>query len=132
MKIFGREPSALVGVIEAGLAMLLTLNVFSLDHEQVALIMAAVVAVLGLYTAYATSQTLLGAIVGAAKAVIALAVGFGFEFSADKTAALIALVTVLAGFFQRTQAAPVVHGNFNPDPTVPANTKTLTSVPRAA
>jgi hypothetical protein len=119
MKIFGREPAAWIGLIEAVLAMVLALNMFDLTHERVSLIMAVVVAVFGIVSAYLTRDTMLGVITGGVKAVIALAAGYGFEFGVDKTAALIALTTVVVGFYQRTQTTPLEHPNFHSEP--PAN-----------
>lgn len=116
MKIFGREPAAWVGLIEAALAMVFALNMFDLTHERVSLIMAVVVAVFGVYTAYVTRDTMLGVVVGFVKAVIALAVGYGFEFGPDKTAALIALATVAVGFFQRTQTYALENPTFKSEP----------------
>lgn len=127
MKIFGRDPATWVGLIEAVLVMALSLNMFELSHETIALIMAVVVSAFGIYTAYVTNQTMLGVVVGFTKAVIALAVGFGFEFGPDRTAALIALVTVVIGFYQRTQVSPVVKPNFNTNPAAPINRDLLTA-----
>lgn len=127
MKIFGRDPAMWVALIEAALAMALSLNVFGLTHEKIALVVAVVAAVLGIYTAYVTNQTMLGVIIGLVKAVIALAVGYGFEFGPDKTAALLAFVTVLVGMYQRTQVSPVVKPNFNPRPAAPENQQLLTA-----
>lgn len=103
--ILGREPAAWVGLIEAGLALLVAF-VLDFDQEQTALIMAVVVAAFGLYTAWATHDTMLGVIVGFAKAVLALALGFGVTLTADQAATILAFVTVAAGFFQRTQTFP--------------------------
>ena len=108
-----REPAALVGLISGALALLLSLNQFGLTNENVGLIMGVVTAALGVYTAWKTSATLLGVIVGLTNAVFALVAGYGFELSADTTAAAIAIVTVLVGFFQRTQVTPLPTGNFN-------------------
>lgn len=74
--------------------------------------MAAVSAVFGVVTAYATRDTLLGAVTGLAKAVVALGVGYGLELTAEQTGALIAFVTVAVGFWQRTQTSPLEHGTF--------------------
>lgn len=107
MKIFGREPAVYVGLIEGVLALLLSLNTFDLTHENVALIMAVVVALFGVYTAYVTRDTLLGVGSGLAKALLALAIGYGWEPGPDVTAAAIALVALTIAFFQRTQTTPL-------------------------
>lgn len=111
MKIFGREPAIWVGLIEAALAFALALGL-DWSNEQVALVMAVVVTVFGVITAYATKDTMLGYVVGLTKAVIALFIGFGVDVSADLTASLIGVITVGIGFFQRTQTAPLAEGSF--------------------
>lgn len=113
MKLFGREPAAWVGLIEAGLALLVALSIVNVTNEQTALIMAAVVAVFGVVTAYLTKDTMLGVLVGLTKAVIALAVGFGANLSPELTATIIAFVTVFIGFFQRTQTSPAPEPGFS-------------------
>jgi uncharacterized membrane protein len=114
MKIFGREPSVWIGLIEAALAFILTTKLFgdNLSPETMGAIMACVVAVLGFYTAFVTKDTLLGVGVGLAKAVIALFAAYGLALSTDQTGALIALVTVVFGFFQRTQTSPLLTPSF--------------------
>jgi hypothetical protein len=105
-RIFGREPAAWSGLIQAVLALALSLDMFALSNERVGLIMAVVSAVFGVYTAWVTASTMLGVIVGLANAAFALAAGYGFKLSTTTTAAAIGLVTVAVGFFQRTQTSP--------------------------
>lgn len=105
MKILGREPAFLVGVIEAVIALAVAFGL-DLTTEQTALVMAVVVSVFGVYTAYVTHDTLLGVGVGLAKAVLALAIGFGLKLSPDQIGTLLAFITVVAGFSHRTQTAP--------------------------
>jgi hypothetical protein len=69
--------------------------------------MAVVTALASVYTAWATKDTMLGVVVGLGKAVLALAVGFGLNLSPEQTAATIALITMGAGFFNRTQTYPL-------------------------
>lgn len=104
--IFGREPAAWVGLIEAIIA-LLTITVLHWSTEQIALVMAVVVAVFGVYTAWVTHDTLLAVVVGLVKAVLALLVGFGISLSPELTAAIIGFATVVLGFFNRQQTYPV-------------------------
>src|SRR5690349_12250268 len=105
-----REPAALVGLISGILALLLSLNLFGLTNENVGLIMGVVTAALGVFTAWTTRDTMLAVIVGFVTAAFALVAGYGFELSADTTAAAIAIVTVVVGFFQRTQTSPLPQG----------------------
>lgn len=115
MKVFGREPAALVGVVEAALALLV---VFGLGlTEDVALgIVAVVQAALGVYLAYVTKDTLLGVAVGLAKACLTLAVLLGLSLTTAQSAAVVAFVAVLVGFFQRTQTYPLAHPSFRDEP----------------
>lgn len=112
MKIFGKEPAFWTGLVEAALALFLSLNVLGLTDERVSLVMAVVVAVFGVYTAWVTKDTFLGVGVGLAKAVLALSAGYGLDFGVDTTAAIIALVTVVLGGWQRTQTEPVQKPSF--------------------
>jgi hypothetical protein len=105
--IFGREPAVAIALIESGLA-LAVLLFLHWSSEQTALVMATVVASFGLYTAWVTKDTMLGVVVGLTKAVIALAIGFGFHLSPDVTAALIAFVAVLMGAFNRQSTQPFI------------------------
>lgn len=103
--IFGREPAALVGLIEAVLAVLLAFGL-GITQDTFGPILALVTALAGVYTAWATQDTLLGVIVGLVKAVLVLAAVYGLTLSDAQTGALIALTTVVVGFFQRTQTSP--------------------------
>lgn len=107
MKILGREPAAYIGLIEGILGLALALGLFDLTAERNALILAAASAVLGLVVAWTVRDTLLGAIVQAAKAATALAVGYGLDWTPEQTAAAITFVTIAAGFFLRTQTSSV-------------------------
>ena len=104
--IFGREPAAFVGLIEAVLTVLLA---FQLGISQASFgpWVAVVTALGGVYTAWATRDTLLGVIVGLVKSTLVLAAVYGLTLSDAQTGALVALTTVVVSFFQRTQTSPV-------------------------
>ncbi len=106
MRIFGREPAALIAALQAAVGLLVVLDVLDWSTDQVSLVMAAAAAVLGVLAAAATRDTMLGYVIAAVNAFAALIVGFGFDLSADVTAGIIALITVLSGYFQRTQTSP--------------------------
>lgn len=112
MKIFGREPAFWIGVLEAVLALVLSWHKFGLTGENVGAIMAVVVAAFSVYTAWVTRDTMLGVLVGFVKALIALAAAFKFELSVDQVAAVIALTTIIAGGFNRTQTAVLKNPTF--------------------
>lgn len=104
--IFGREPAAYVGVIEAALALAVAFWAPITQH-QVGLIMACVTAAFGLYTAIATHDSFLAVAVGLAKALIALGIGFGLNLTDVQSGAMIAFVTIALGFFNRQTTTPV-------------------------
>lgn len=121
VKIFGREPSVVIGLIESMLAMALSFGWFDLSQQTVGLIMAVVVAAFGVYSAYVTSETLLAAVVGLAKAAAALGAVYGLSLTDNQTGALIALITMSFSLFQRTQVVPLNDPSFKviaPDDTV--------------
>ncbi len=107
MKIFGREPAVLVGLIESALVLVLSFGLFNLTQDTVGAIMAVVTAAFGLYLAYVTKDTILGAAVGLLKAGLVLATFYGFSLSFEQSAALIAFVTVGLSLYQRTQTTPL-------------------------
>lgn len=115
MTIFGREPAAFVGVIEAVLVLFLTFGMFDLTQDTIALIMAVVISGFGVYTAYVTENTVLGALVGFAKAALALATVYGLSLTMEQNAAVIAVITVVAGFLHRTQTTPAAFPGFHND-----------------
>lgn len=115
MKIFGREPAALIGVVETFLVLLMAFRL-GVDQELLGAIMAVVTAGFGVYSAYVTKDTLLGAAVGLLKSALILAAVFGFTLTADQTAAVIALVTVGLSLFQRTQTTPLANPSFEREP----------------
>lgn len=105
--IFGREPAFYVGAIEAALVVALSFNIWHLTTDTIGIIIAAVSAVFGLYVAWVTHDTLLGAGIGLVKALIALFVVFGLTFTQDQSVAIIGAATILLGMFNRTQTSPI-------------------------
>lgn len=115
-KIFGQEPAALTGVVEAILAVLLSFGVFGLDQEHVAVIVASVSALLGLVVAYATKDSLYSAVIGFTKAVLVLAAAYGLALSDNQTSALIAVVTIVGGLYLREKTSSLDTAVSNPSP----------------
>ena len=105
--IFGREPAFYVGLVEAALAIALSFKFLGLTIDTEGVIMAAVVAILGFYTAWVTHQTLLGVGTGLAKALMALFVTFHMHLTDTQQTAIIAFFVFVLGAFQRTQSTPV-------------------------
>ncbi len=107
VRILGREPALWAGLLNAIIYMLGAL-VFHLSPKMESVLIAVVAAVLGLIVAWQTRDGLSAAILGLAKAVLALVLGLGLKVSADQQAAILTLVAALTAMFVRTQAtAPV-------------------------
>lgn len=107
LKLLGREPAlwlALVAVVVQ------TVSAFWIDvsADQQAWINAVAVAVVGLVTAVVTRDGISAAVLGLAQAVLALAVGYGLDWSADQQGIAMSLVAAVVSMFVRTQVtAPI-------------------------
>lgn len=119
VQVFGREPAFWTGLIEAVLAILLSWSLFGLSSDMVAGIMAVVVALSGVYVAYVTRDTMLGVLVGLAKAVIICLAAFQVHLTDAQTTSVIALVSLVGSAFNRAQTAPALRPGWR-DPTLPA------------
>lgn len=108
MKIFGKEPALLLGLVAV---LIQTVSVFLhvLTDEQQGVLNGVVVAVVGLATAWKVDTGKLApAILGLAQATLAVYLGFGGHLAAEQQAVLMALVTTVVAMFVRTQVtAPV-------------------------
>lgn len=102
-KIFGREPVVVGSAIEGLLALVISfhwLAFIGLDSAQAeAVVMAVVFAVIGLYVAAVTHETLLAALLALAKAVIALLAFYHYDLSQDQIATILAAITVVVALF---------------------------------
>jgi len=103
--IFGREPALVAGLVKAVIALAVAFGL-AWTNEQVSLVNAVVAALLGVYVAWATKDTLASAILALVDAVLSLLIGFGLNLSTNQTAAVIAVVTVVISMFNRTQTSP--------------------------
>lgn len=119
MKIFGYEPAALIGAIQA--LLIVAISFHWLDgiglHSQgdvmaVVVVMSTLAAVV---LAYKTHATLLAPAIELFKALAAVAVIYGFRLTTEQTGSLVAAITVVLALFQRTQVIPLKHGNFTLD-----------------
>lgn len=106
-KIFGREPAVITGLVAV---LVQFVSAFWLDvsaDTQTAVNVVAACAV-GLAVAVMVHDGVIAAVTGLAQAGLALGMNLGLDWSADKQAAAMAFVTVVAQFFVRTQVvAPV-------------------------
>lgn len=117
--IFGREPSAWIGLLEAVIALVIMFpaaNEWGLTQQWATIVLAVVAAAGGVYTAWATRDTMLGAILGLFKAGAVLFAFYGLALTTDQQGTAAALIAVLVGFFQRTQTSPV-DAPVSPSPT---------------
>ena len=106
-RIFGREPAAWAALASI---VIQTLGAFvaDFDHQTQAWVNAVVLAVLGLVVAFMVHDGVIAAISGLAQAVITLSVGLGLDWSAEKQALVLSLITALAQFAVRQSVtAPV-------------------------
>jgi nicotinamide riboside transporter PnuC len=108
MKIFGREPSMILGLVAAAIQ-LLSAALLPLSVEQQGVLNAVAVAVMGLVTAWAVSaEKAAPAVLGLVQAVLAAALAFGLVLSPDTQSAVMAFVTAAVSLFVRQQVtAPV-------------------------
>lgn len=110
VKIFGREPIVISNAIEGVLAALLSFGMLSFiginRAEDIAIVMAVVSSMLGVYVAYVTKDTLLAAVLGFIKAAVALIAAYGYEVSAEQLAQILGAVTVVFALWGRTQTGP--------------------------
>lgn len=108
MKVFGREPALLLGFL-AALLKLSTAFGLEVDETQQALVNAFAAAVVGVILAVVVREgALAAALMQLAQAGMALFVGFGLEWGAEKQAMVMAAVAAGLALFERTQTAPPV------------------------
>lgn len=108
MRIFGREPALLLGFAAAALKLLAA---FGLDVSatQQTLINAVLAAVVGVWIAIVARDGAVGAaIMQLAQSGVALFVGFGLDWSAEKQGLVMATIAAFLALWERTQVtAPV-------------------------
>jgi hypothetical protein len=108
VKIFGREPALVLGLVSALVQMLVA---FGLDWSdtQTAAVNAAAAAVLGVVTAFLTARDqLVPAILGLTQAAITLGLAFGLDLTQEQASMVMATVAALAALVVRTQVTAVV------------------------
>lgn len=102
MKIFGREPAALLAFVAVAIKLIGAFGV-NLSSDQQAVLNAVAAAGVGLAVAAMAHDSLAAPLYGFAQAGLALAVGFGLHWSADQQAVVLSFVQVAIGMFLRTQ-----------------------------
>jgi uncharacterized protein (DUF697 family) len=108
VKIFGREPALILGVVSAILQMLVAFGL-DLSDGQTAAINAASAAVLAVITAALTARDqLVPVLVGLAQAAITLGLAFGLDWTQEQVAMVMATIAALAALVVRPQVTAVV------------------------
>jgi hypothetical protein len=106
--IFNREPALILGFAAAALK-LLTAFGLNVSADQQTVINAVLAAAVGVWLAVvAHNGAWAAALMQLAQAVMALFIGFGLDWSAEKQGYVMASVAALLALFERTQiTAPV-------------------------
>jgi hypothetical protein len=105
--LLGREPAALLTLFAVAVK-LFSAFVINVDVNTQAWVNAAAAAGMGLLIAVLTKDGVVAAILGLVQAGLALAVGLGLDWSADKQGLVLAFVSLVLGAYDRTQVtAPV-------------------------
>lgn len=117
-KIFGREPSVWLGLVAVAVQFVSAFVVeVSADTQTAVNVLAAAAA--GLIVAFLVGDGVVAALTGFAQAGLALGMNLGLDWSADKQAAFMALITVTAAAFVRTQVTAPVPPTSTPVRPVP-------------
>lgn len=107
VKIFNRELPVWLALIAAVIGVLTSFGINVDSHVQ-GVITAVVVFVFAVVAAVALHDGIIALVTGIATAAFSLLAAFGLNWPADKQGYLIGAITVILGFFVRTQAtAPV-------------------------
>lgn len=105
--LLGREPAAWLTLFAVAVK-LFSAFVINVDINTQAWVNAAAAAGMGLLIAILTKDGVVAAILGLVQAGLALAVGLGLDWSADKQGLVLAFVSLVLGAYDRTQVtAPV-------------------------
>jgi hypothetical protein len=102
VKIFGREPALWLTLV-AVIVKVVSAFVVEVSPEAQTWINTATAAAMGVIIAVAARDSVGAALLSFAQAVLALAVGFGLDWSTAQQAVVLSLVTVVVGMFDRTQ-----------------------------
>jgi hypothetical protein len=106
-KFFGREPAAWLTLVAVVVKLAVAFG-WDATPEVQAAVNGVAAAGMGILIALVARDGLGAAIIGFAQAALALALGFGLDWSTDRQAVVMAFVTVAVGMWDRTQVtAPV-------------------------
>lgn len=114
MKILGREPAVLLGLVAVLVKLVAAFGV-DVSSEQQAVINAVAAAAVGVTLAVMASDGIGAALLGFIQAALALAVGFGLDWSAEQQAVVLSVAAGVVAMWDRTQVtAPVAAGAGKP------------------
>lgn len=107
VKIFGREPAVWVGLVAVAVQFV-SAFVVDVSQDTQTLVNAVAATLLGLLVSVMVHDGQVAALTGFAQAALALGMNLGLDWSAERQAACMAVITVVAQAFVRTQiTAPV-------------------------
>lgn len=105
--LLGREPAVWAGLV-AVVVQFVSAFVVNVSQDVQTGVNVAAAALLGLLVAFKVGDGQVAALTGFAQAALGLGMNLGLDWSADKQAAYMAIITVVAQAFVRTQVvAPV-------------------------
>jgi len=106
-RILGREPALWLALV-AVTVKLVSAFVVEVSAVQQTWINAVAAALVGLIVAVQVGDGAVAALLGLVHSALALAVGYGLDWSADRQAVVLSFTAALVGMFVRTQVtAPV-------------------------
>lgn len=108
-KIFGRDPALWLGLFAVAIKLAAAFW-WNLSGDQQALLNAVAAGVVGIVVAVLVRDGQVAAILGGVQALMALAVGFGLDWSAERQAVVMAAAAAVAAMFERTQVTAPVPG----------------------
>lgn len=109
-KLFGREPAMWLALVAVIVKFVSAFWIHTTVDQQ-SVINAAAAAVVGLLVAWSVHDGVGAALLGLVQAAVALAVGLGLHWSADRQALVLSLATAIVAMWTRTQVvAPAPAG----------------------
>lgn len=105
LRIFGREPAVVLGIVSASLSLLVTFNV-GLSSEQAGALVAVISGVFAAITAAVTRPVTPSAFTGLVAVAVALLAAFHYSVAPETVGSLNALVVAVLVFLTRGQVSP--------------------------
>lgn len=106
MKIFGREPTLWIAVINSVVMMGATLGLRWLDNEQAGLIVAGINAVFAAVNAWAVRPISVPVFTYAATSLLSVGAAYGFSVTPEQLAGINSTLVVVLSLITRGQVSP--------------------------